>query len=103
MIVAGRSRGPIGSSAACSTRHGESLLSCPAAGPSWDRAARTPAGEAAVVVHRGPYEKLAAVHQALRQWCAANGRTIGAPSLEIYGDWSDDPEKLETSIEYLLQ
>ena len=35
---------PIGSSAACSTRHGESLLSCPAAGPSWDRAARTPAG-----------------------------------------------------------
>jgi len=64
---------------------------------------RTPAGEAAVVVHRGPYEKLAAVHQALRQWCAANGRTIGAHSLEIYGDWSDDPEKLETRIEYLLQ
>ena len=88
---------------ACSTRHGESPLSCPAARPSWDRAARTPAGEAAVVVHRGPYEKLAAVHQALRQWCAANGRTIGAPSLEIYGDWSDDPEKLETRIEYLLQ
>ena len=64
---------------------------------------RTPAGEAAVVVHRGPYEKLAAGHQALRQWCAANGRTIGAHSLEIYGDWSDDPEKLETKIEYLLQ
>ena len=63
----------------------------------------TPVGEAAVVVHRGPYEKLAAVHQALRQWCAANGRTIGAHSLEIYGDWSDDPEKLETRIEYLLQ
>src|SRR5579859_2467910 len=27
----------------------------------------TPAGEAAVVVHRGPYAKLGAAHQALRQ------------------------------------
>ena|SRR5579859_2179034 len=62
----------------------------------------TPGGEAAVVLHRGPYTKLAATHQALHQWCAANGRTIGAHSLEIYGDWSDDPEKLETTIAYLL-
>jgi effector-binding domain-containing protein len=63
----------------------------------------TPVGEAAVVVHRGPYAGLAAAHQALHQWCAANGRAIGAHSLEIYGDWSEDPEKLETTIEYLLQ
>jgi len=63
----------------------------------------TPAGEAAVVVHRGPYAKLAAAHEALRQWCAANGRTVGSHSLEIYGDWSDDPQKLETTIEYLLK
>src|SRR5215467_8217542 len=54
----------------------------------------TPAGEAAVVVHRGSYTKLAAAHQALHQWCAANGRTVGANSLEIYGDWSDDPEEM---------
>ena len=63
----------------------------------------TPAGEAAVVVHRGPYAELAAAHQSLHQWCAANGRTIGAHSLEIYGDWSEDPQKLETTIEYLLR
>ncbi len=63
----------------------------------------TPAGEAAVVVHRGPYAKLGAAHQSLRQWCAANDRAIGAHSLEIYGDWSDDPEKLETTIQYLLK
>jgi effector-binding domain-containing protein len=63
----------------------------------------TPAGEAAVVVHRGPYAQLSDAHQALHRWCAANGRTIGAHSLEIYGDWSEDPEKLETTIEYLLQ
>ena len=63
----------------------------------------TPSGEAAVVVHRGPYTKLGAAHQALHQWCAANGRSIGAYSLEIYGDWSDDPEKLETTVQYLLK
>jgi len=63
----------------------------------------TPVGQAAVVVHRGPYAKLPAAHEALRQWCAAKGRTIGAHSLEIYGDWYDDPDKLETTIEYLLQ
>jgi effector-binding domain-containing protein len=63
----------------------------------------TPAGEAAVVVHRGPYSKLGAAHQAVRQWCEANGRLIGAYSLEIYGDWSSDPEKLETTIQYLLK
>ena len=63
----------------------------------------TPAGEAAVVVHRGPYDQMSAGHQALKQWCAANGRTIGNYSLEIYGDWSDDPEKVETTIQYLLR
>ena len=63
----------------------------------------TPAGEAAVVVHRGPYMEIAAAHQALHQWCTANSRTIGAHSLEIYGDWSDDPQKLETTIEYKLE
>lgn len=62
----------------------------------------TPAGEAAVVVHRGPYSKLFDAHQALHQWCAAHDRKIGAYSLEIYGDWSDDPQELETTVEYLL-
>ena len=63
----------------------------------------TPAGEAAVVVHRGPYAAIAAAHQALHQWCTTNGRAIGTHSLEIYGDWSEDPSKLETTIAYLLQ
>jgi effector-binding domain-containing protein len=63
----------------------------------------TPEGEAAVVLHHGPYAELAAAHQALHEWCAVNGRTIGANSLEIYGDPSEDPRKLETTIEYLLR
>ncbi|HSU38766.1 MAG TPA: GyrI-like domain-containing protein [Polyangiaceae bacterium] len=63
----------------------------------------TPAGEALTVVHRGPYGGLPKAHAALRDWCAANGRTIGSHSLEIYGDWSDDPSQLETTIQYLLR
>src|SRR5215831_5100559 len=63
----------------------------------------TPSGEAAVVVHRGPYTKIGQAHQALHEWCKANGRIIGDHSLEIYGDWTDDPEKLETTIQYLLR
>jgi effector-binding domain-containing protein len=67
------------------------------------RCVETPAGEAAVVVHQGPYGGLAKAHAALHAWCAANGRAIGAASLEVYGDWSDDPSKLETTIQYLLR
>ena len=63
----------------------------------------TPAGEAAVVVHRGPYAKIPDAHQALHEWCAANARTIGDHSLEIYGGWSGDQAKLETTIAYLLR
>jgi effector-binding domain-containing protein len=67
------------------------------------RCVETPAGEASVVEHRGAYSGLAQAHAALHAWCAAKGRTIGAHSLEIYGDWSDDPSKLETTIQYLLR
>jgi effector-binding domain-containing protein len=62
----------------------------------------TPAGEAAVMVHRGPYRGLSETHAALHAWCASHGRKIGAYSLEVYGDWTDDPSKLETTIAYLL-
>jgi len=62
----------------------------------------TPIGEAAVVVHRGPYSGIRTAHEALHQWIAAN-RRIGTYSLEIYGDWSEDPQKLETTIEYVLK
>jgi len=66
------------------------------------RCVETPGGEAAVAVHRGPYAGLNEAHQAVHRWCAANDRKIGAFSLEIYGDWSNDPQKLETTIQYVL-
>ncbi len=62
----------------------------------------TPAGEAAVVVNRGPYSGIPKAHTALHAWCAANGRTIGDYSLEIYGDPSPDGT-VETTIQYLLR
>jgi effector-binding domain-containing protein len=67
------------------------------------RCVETPEGEAAVLVHHGPYGELPGAHAALHAWCASNGRTIGTHSLEVYGDWSDDPGKLETTIQYLLR
>ena len=63
----------------------------------------TPAGEAAVVVHRGSYSELAVAHRTLHDWCEKNGRNIGSHSLEIYGDWHSDPQELETTIAYLLK
>ena len=63
---------------------------------------RTPAGEAAVAVHRGAYDQLHRTHEAIHQWAAAHDRTFAGTSWEIYGDWSDDASKLETMIVYLL-
>ncbi|MES1199443.1 MAG: GyrI-like domain-containing protein [Pseudomonadota bacterium] len=62
----------------------------------------TPAGEVASTVHIGPYSGLGPAHSAIHHWAAANKRRIGAASWEIYGDWNDDPTKLETEIVYLL-
>lgn len=67
------------------------------------RCIETPGGEAAELVHVGPYAGLPRAHAALHAWCAAKGRQIGAASLELYGDWSNDPSKLETTIAYLLR
>jgi effector-binding domain-containing protein len=63
----------------------------------------TPAGEAAFTVHRGPYAGLSAGHDAVRAWIVANGRQDAGRSWEVYGDWNDDPKKLETQIFYLLR
>jgi effector-binding domain-containing protein len=63
----------------------------------------TPAGKAATTVHVGAYTNLPLAHAALHVWCANNGHRIGTHSLEVYGDWSVDPSKLETTIAYLLR
>ena len=56
-----------------------------------------------MTTHIGSYAKLAAAHQAIKSWCAATGRAIGACSWEIYGDWTNDETLLETNVVYLLR
>jgi effector-binding domain-containing protein len=63
---------------------------------------KTPAGTVARTIHVGPYERLGDAHNAIHAWCAANSRNIAGASWETYGDWSDDPALLETTIKYLL-
>lgn len=66
----------------------------------------TPAGAVASVTHFGPYGAMGGAHEAIRQWCTANNRTLAGPSWEIYGhwqpEWNDDPSRIRTDVYYLL-
>jgi hypothetical protein len=66
-------------------------------------ATETPAGEAAVVVHRGPYNRMKVAHDAIQNWMAANQRESAGYSWEIYGDPTPDPADTETTVVYLLK
>jgi hypothetical protein len=63
----------------------------------------TPGGEAAVVVHRGPYSRMNEAHEAIRNRIAANRRESALYSCEIYGDPTPDPAHTETTIVYLVK
>ena len=62
----------------------------------------TPAGKVATALHIGPYDRMGQTHEAIHAWAASNRASFAGQSWEIYGDWTDDPTKLETRIEYLL-
>jgi effector-binding domain-containing protein len=66
------------------------------------RCVSTPGGRAALVVHRGPYERMGEAHAALHAHLATHGLSIGSASWEVYGDHEDDAEKLETTIVYVI-
>jgi effector-binding domain-containing protein len=71
--------------------------------PSGDvKPVKTPAGEVAAATHIGPYDRLGQTHDAIHDWASARHRAFAGTSWEIYGDWSDDPSKLETTVMYLL-
>jgi effector-binding domain-containing protein len=66
-------------------------------------ATETPRGEAAVAVHRGPYNRVNEAHTAIGKWMAANLRESAGHSWEIYGDPTPDPAETETRVVYLLK
>ena len=66
-------------------------------------ATETPGGEAAVAVHRGPYNRMNEAHDAIRKWIAANRRESAGRSWEIYGDPTPDPADTESTVVYLLK
>jgi len=76
-------------------------------GPGEVIGSATPAGPVATTTHFGPYQQLAAAHEAIRQWCAVHGHTLAGPSWEVYGHWTDecnrDPAKIRTDVFYLLE
>ena len=82
-------------------------LESPIAGDDELVGSATPAGPVATTVHFGPYGRLHEAHDAIRNWCAAQGRTPAGPNWEIYGHWMDewnkDPSKIRTDVFYLLK
>jgi AraC family transcriptional regulator len=60
-----------------------------------------PAGEAAVAIHRGPYDGLPATFETVEAWVRAEGRSPSGPPMEIYltdpGE-HPDPATWETQV-----
>jgi hypothetical protein len=55
-------------------------------------------GRHATITHVGPYRKLHAAWSALIEGLQAGGHQPGWPQLEIYGHWTPDEAKLETTL-----
>jgi len=49
-------------------------------------------------LHVGPYSQLTEVWENVKKEIGERGLTAGLPALEIYGDWNEDPSKLQTEI-----
>ena len=62
----------------------------------------TPSGKVASTLHIGPYSDLGRAYDALAQWCREHNHPRAKTYWEVYGDWNEDPARLETEVFYLL-
>jgi GyrI-like small molecule binding domain len=62
----------------------------------------SPAGTAAMTVHRGSLADLRAADEAVLGWCAEQGLRPGRTRREIYGPNNDDPAQQWTEVYWLL-
>jgi len=56
------------------------------------------AGRAAHAVHVGPWAELHRTYAALDAWCSERALALTGESWEVYGDWCEDPSRLETEL-----
>ena len=56
------------------------------------------AGRAAHAVHVGPYSHLHQTCASLHAWCSERALALTGESWEVYGDWTEDPSRLETEL-----
>lgn len=66
----------------------------------------TPSGRVAAATHFGPYQHLGQAHQAVVDWCRAQGHQLAGPNWEIYGHWESawdaNPSLIRTDVCYLV-
>jgi effector-binding domain-containing protein len=62
-----------------------------------------PHGRAAHTIHIGAYGALGEAHDAIARWCRTNGHAPSGTRWEVYGDWEEDPAKLQTDVYWLLE
>ena len=78
----------------------ELLVPCPLTGRVI--ASTLPAGQVAMTVHWGAYSRLGEAHQAVIEWCSAQGTRRTGTRWEVYGPHNDDPAKVWTEVYWLL-
>ena len=59
-----------------------------------------PGGQAAVTLHRGPYDELGMAYRGIEQWMAGSGYRTSAPPYDVY---LNDPHEVDDPAEYLTE
>ena len=62
------------------------------------KAAHAPGGRVITATHWGDYGRMKTTYDALYAEVKARGLKLAPLSMEIYGDWSDDPAKVRTDL-----